>query len=588
MPEAVPTPVTDQEAESKSFAKSLFAGHIREDMVFPYPEPKSGEREMITLVLENLHKFAKEHIDSAKIDREGQIPKEALGALAEMGLFGMQIPEKYGGIGLSQIAYGRVCEEIASIDASIAVTLGAHQSIGLKGLLLFGSDEQKQKYLPQLASGKIIAAFALTEPGSGSDAYSIKTRAVRQPDGSFVLNGNKIWITNGGLAGFFTVFAKTEMESKGETKDKVTAFLVTRDMAGVSTGKDEHKLGIRGSSTTEVAFQNVRVPAENVLGEPGRGFKIAMEILNSGRLGLASGCVGGAKRLLALATQHATQRQQFGKPIAEFGLIKDKLGRMSIDIYVAESIAYLTCGMIDAGVEDYSIESAICKVSGSEMAWNVANEATQIAGGTGYMAEYPYERMLRDARINMIFEGTNEILRCFIALSGMKGVGEYLKIVGEALNEPIKSLGVLYDYFVSQKLSRTLSSDKFTKAHAEVKREAEFIEKHVQELVDAVEKSIRKHKKKIWEKQFVQKRIADIAIDLYRMTAVVSRVSRSIELKGLKAAQTELTMVQAFCAEANRQVTRNLRNMNRNVDEQLKSVSAEACKAQGYPVPLYP
>ena len=490
------------------------------------------------------------------------------------------IPENYGGLGLSQYAYGRIFEELGYLDASIAVTVGAHSSIGLKGLLLFGNEDQKKRYLPKLASGEMLAAFALTEPGAGSDAYSIQTRAVRQPDGSYVLNGNKIWITNGGIADFFTVFAKTEMDTPEGKKDRVTAFIVTRDMAGFSNGKEEKKLGIRGSSTTEISFSNVRVPSENILGEPGKGFKMAMEILNSGRLGLATGSVGGAKRLLELASTHATERKQFGKPIAEFGMIKEKLGQMAIDIYANECAAYLTCSLVDRKTEDYSIESAICKVSASEMLWSVANEAMQIAGGSSYMQEYPYERMLRDARINMIFEGTNEILRSYIALSAMKGMGDYLKVVGKALNAPIKSLGVLYDYFVSHKISRSITGDQIRGAHPELKKETGMIEEFVSELSISVEKVILRHKQAIWEKQFVQKRIAEIAIDLYRMIAVVSRTSRLLEKS---ATCKEADMARVFCAQAGKRIARNFREMDRNQDEILKSVSMAVESAKGYP-----
>ncbi len=541
---------------------------------------------MVRLIIENLRKFADDHIDSAKIDADGKIPEDVLGALKEMGLFGLQIPEKYGGIGLSQLGYGRVFEEVGAIDPSIAVTVAAHQSIGLKGLLLFGTESQKERFLPQLATGKMVAAFALTEPGSGSDAYSIKTRAVKQSDGSYILNGNKIWITNGGIADFFTVFAKTEMDTPEGKKDKVTAFLVTRDMKGLSTGKEEHKMGIRGSSTTEVAFTHVPIPADHVLGEPGRGFKIAMEILNSGRLGLAAGCVGGAKRAIRFSTEHAVSRKQFGKSISEFGLIQDKLGRMTMDTYVLEAITYLTCGMVDSGVGDYSMESAICKVRGSETIWSVVNEATQIAGGSSYMREYPYEQALRDARIHMIFEGTNEILRLFIALTGMQSVGEYLKIVGDALKEPIKSLGVLYDYFVAEQVSRVFSGPQMTKAHSEFQKEAELIENQVKELVDAVEKALRRHGKEIFQRQFAQKRIAEIAMDLFSMVAVVSRATASLNAKGTKETEAEILMTKAFCEEASRRCIHNFRRMDRNIDEELKAVARFSCTATGYPTPL--
>ena len=261
--------------EKKSFSKCLFAGSIEQDLLFPFPQIDPEEAENLKLILESVRQFAADNVDAAEIDREGRIPREVIDGLAEIGLFGMIIPEEYGGYGLSSTAYNRVFEEIAGIDASLAVTLGGHQSIGLKGLLLHGTEEQKKKYFPKLASGEWLAAFALTEPGAGSDAAGIQSLAVLdESKNHYVLNGNKIWITNGGLADFYTVFAKTPVGENGEKK--ITAFIVTRDMEGFSSGKEEEKLGIHGSSTTEITFDNIKVPVENVIGPIGKGFKVAM------------------------------------------------------------------------------------------------------------------------------------------------------------------------------------------------------------------------------------------------------------------------------------------------------------------------
>ena len=316
----------------------------------------------------------------------------------------------------------------------------------MKGLLLFGNEEQKSRYLPRLATGELVAAFALTEPGAGSDAAAIQTRAEQLPVRRLPVNGAKIWITNGGFADVFTVFARTSAPHES-AKPRITAFLVERGK-GVTTGPNERKLGIRGCSTTEVFFDDVVVPAANVLGEVGRGFKVAMEVLNSGRLGLASGCVGQARHLIQLATERVQERKAFGRNIGEFGLIKDKIAHMLSETYALESMTYMTTAMVDAKISDYSIESAICKVYGSETLWRVANETLQIAAGVGYMDDYPYERLLRDARINLIFEGTNEILRCFIALSGMQGPGNELVEVARAMREPIKGFGLLSDFAI--------------------------------------------------------------------------------------------------------------------------------------------
>ena len=431
-----------------SFGKSLFFGEILEDQIFPYPEMDGDSRETVREIVDATAKYMS-GIDGAKLDRSGEMPADLLQSLRELGLFGLIVPQEHGGIGLSNTGYARVMEEVASWDGSVAVTLGAHSSIGFKGLLLFGTDAQKRRWLPKLATGEMIAAFCLTEPGSGSDAFSIRTRAVKSADGShYVLDGEKIWITNGGIADFFTVFAKTTPDTETQ-KGKITAFAVTRDLGGVSHGPHEDKMGIRASVTTSVRFDDVKVPAENVLGEEGKGFKVAMSILNHGRTGLGAGCVGGQKRLLQLASEHAATRKQFGRPIGSFGMIKEKLGRMAMRCYASESLCYLVSSTIDRGGVDYSVEGAATKVFNSESLWTAADEALQIAGGMGYMREQPYERVVRDTRINRIFEGTNEILRLYVGLTGVQRPGEFLQGLGKdlanSLNDPIKSLGVLRD-----------------------------------------------------------------------------------------------------------------------------------------------
>jgi acyl-CoA dehydrogenase family protein 9 len=565
-----------------SFSKAMFSGQIEEDLLFPYPKMKPEEEENVNILIDSLKKFAKEKIDDAKIDKEGKIPKEVIDGLKELGLFGIMIPEEYGGFGLSQTAYAKIFEAVAgNCGASISALLGAHQSIGLKGIILFGTDEQKKKYLPDLASGEKIAAFALTEPGSGSDAASIKTTAVLSPDGKYyILNGSKLWITNGGIAETFTVFAKTEVEEQGEKKQKISAFIVEREM-GVKSGKEEEKLGIKGSSTTELYFEDVKVPVENLLGEKGKGFKIAMEILNSGRLGLGAGCVGGSKAILAKSVEHAKQRKQFGKPIAEFEMIQDKIARMAVETYALESTIYATTGMVDKDGIDYSIESAICKVFGSETLWRTVNECLQIAAGIGYMKEYPYERYLRDSRINIIFEGTNEILRVFIALAGMQPEGEYLKQIGKAMRDPIKSFGFLADFAVHE-LKERITTPTLTKVHPALSHEAMRFQDYVKDFHLAVEKTLVSYGKDIIEKEFIQKRIADMAIDLFCMIATISRTTSLIQEKGEEKVKTEISLCRAFVSDAWRRLKRNLDYMDSNNDEYLKKIASVVYEHNGY------
>jgi acyl-CoA dehydrogenase family protein 9 len=567
--------------EQRSFMKSLFHGLIEESLVFPYPEMKAEEKENVGLILENIRRFGETEVDSKKIDKEHKIPDELLAKMREMGLFGLTIPEEHGGIGLSATAYARVVQELAAIDGSLAVTIGAHQSIGLKAILLLGTDEQKAKYLPKLATGEWAAAFALTEPGAGSDAASITTRAELTDDGKhYVLNGSKIWITNGGFADVFTVFARTSAADAG-VKPRITALIVERSM-GVKNGPSEEKMGIRGSSTTELFFEDVRVPVENVLGEAGRGFKVAMEVLNSGRMGLASGCVGMCKRLIAMSAERVSERKAFGRSIGEFGMIKEKIARMTAETYALESMTYLTTGLVDHGGADYSLESAICKVMGSETLWYVVNETLQIAAGIGYMTEYPYERLMRDARINLIFEGTNEILRAFIALAGMQSPGRQLAEVAKAMREPIKGFGVLREFAI-HRARGLVARERLDRVHPSLRKETVVFEEGVAALAQRVEHTLRKHGREIAEMQLVQKRIAEAAIDLYAIAAVLSRTTRAIDHKGEAGAAREINLTTAFVGLAEARVKWRLAPGDRDSDELLKEIAAQTYKDGGYP-----
>ena len=563
-----------EENSKDSPAKALFLGNIREDLIFPFPKVSAEEKESLEMVIDSINKFMS---DKAQVFREydekGEQPQEYINNLKELGLFGLIIPEEYGGIGFSNTAYSRVLQQTSFYDSSTSLTVGAHSSIGMKALLLFGDEAQKKKYLPSLASGEMIAAFCLTEAGSGSDAASIKTNAKKQADGSWLLNGEKIWITNGGTAGFFTVFARTEGE-----KGKMTAFIVERSLEGVANGPKEDKMGIRASSTTTVSFNNVKLPAQSVLGGEGNGFKVAMSVLNNGRTGLGGGCVGGMKRCIALAAKQASERKQFGKSIAEFGLVKEKIAAMTVSCFATESVVSLVGYYIDNDFADYSVEAAISKVFASEALWYVADEALQIAGGNGYMREFPYENIVRDSRINRIFEGTNEILRLYISLSGMKDAGEYLKDVGKKMgnifNDPIKGFGVLSQY-ATKKVSQLtpLGRDRIELVNANLRNQALVYENYTRELAKATEIILRRHGKNIVEKQFAMKRIADVTIDLFVGLCVLSRVSALIEQKGVENCKHEINMATIFSQQAKRRMNQNLRRVDINEDEEMKDLS---------------
>src|SRR5260370_783671 len=390
------------------------------------------------------------------------------------------------------------------------MTFLAHQSMGLKAVLLSGSEAQKARSLPRLATGELMAAFALTETSAGTDAASIRMRAELQTDGGYVLNGSKICVTNGGLADVFTVFARTSSEEEG-AKPRITAFFVERAW-GVRSGPSEGKLGVRGSSTTQVSFDSVRVPADALLGEPGRGVRVAMQVLDGGRLALASSCVGLCRRAIRMAIEHCRERRAFGRPIGEFGLIKDKIATMMSETWALESLTYLTTGMVDAGIEDFSLESAICKVYASETCLSVVHEALQVAGGGAYMTDCPYERLLRDARVNLVFGGTNETLRAFIALGGMQGPGRQLADVARAIREPIKGFGLLTEFAI-RRARNALSRERLTRQAPVLSREALVFEQYALELARGVDKVLRKHGRDIAEMQYTQKRTSELAMD---------------------------------------------------------------------------
>jgi hypothetical protein len=401
-----------------------------------------------------------------------------------------------------------------------------------------------------------------------------------------VLNGNKLWISNGGIAQFFTVFAKTGSPAE---RGNMTAFIVTRDMAGVSTGPHEDKMGLRASSTTTLHFDNVKVPANNVLGEVGKGFKVAMNILNSGRSGLGGGTVGGMKRLIELSAKQAKDRVQFGKPISEFGLIKQKIGHMVVDCYAAESTVNMVNHFVDSGIKDYAIEGAIAKVFGSEALWRTADEALQVAGGNGYMCEFPYERVVRDARINRIFEGTNDILRLFIALTAMNEVGASLKELSESLkgifDSPIKGFGVLSEYARRRASFATgipVQKTTFTKLPAALKDKAELFEDLTRKLAGAVDRILRKHGKNIIGKQFASKRLADAMIDLFVFACTLSRVATALESKGAAQVTKELEILSVLSGQVRRRVNSNFSKIDDNDDELIKSLADHALDAERY------
>jgi acyl-CoA dehydrogenase family protein 9 len=562
-----------------SFTKGLFLGEIREDLVFPFPTLSPEERESLTMILDSVRNFAADRVDRAKFDHDGQFADGVRQGLHELGVMGLSIPEEYGGFGASAKVYNRVFAEIGGIDPALCVYFGAHQSIGCKGITLFGSDEQKRKYLPRCASGELVAGFCLTEPGSGSDAQAMKTAAVLSDDGThYLLSGTKIWISNAGYADLFTVFAKVAVDVDGKRKQRVTAFIVDAHAPGVTLGKREEKMGIKASDTRAVFFDRVKVPVEDRIGDVGQGFRIALEVLNSGRLGLASASARGTRVVMNEALAYAKQREQFGRPIGSFEMIQRKIATNAAECYAADSAVMVAAGMVVRGGSDFSLETAACKIFASELAFRAANDALQIAGGIGYSKEFRYEQAVRDSRINLIFEGTNEILRALIALMGLQQPGERLKAVGKAFKDPIRSLGAI-GHFIADRAKKTITKPSFTRIHPTLVAEADRVATLVHDLALAVENTIMKNGKGIVEKQFIQERLANAAIEIFIATAVLSRTTWEIERLGEEGAEASIDCARIFVPMAYRRARRQIRAVGRHQDNRLKAIASRALES---------
>ncbi|HWL23209.1 MAG TPA: acyl-CoA dehydrogenase family protein [Ureibacillus sp.] len=471
---------------------------------------------------------------------------ELMAKAAELGLLAADVPEEYEGLGLDKISSALIGEKM-SVAGGFSLTHGAHVGIGSLPIVLFGNEEQKKKYLPKLASGEMIAAYALTEPGSGSDALGAKTVAKLNDAGThYILNGEKQWITNAGFANVFVVYAKID-------GDKFTAFIVEREYPGVSVGAEEKKMGIKSSSTRTLILEDVAVPVENLLGEVGRGHVIAFNILNIGRYKLGVGTVGGSKRALDLAIQYTNQRQQFKTKLSSFNLTKEKLATMAATLYASESLNYRTVGYYDevmsslgtegqkdskavaSAVSEYAIECSIAKVFGSETLDYIADEAVQLHGGYGFMSEYEVERIYRDSRINRIFEGTNEINRLIVP-------GTFMK---KALKGELPLLKVAQD--LQEELLMLMPEEISDEALAQEK----YLVKNAKKIgILAAGIAAQAYGAKLEQEQEVLVNIANIANQLYAMESVVIRTAKAIERDGLEKSKQKILYTEIFCQEA--------------------------------------
>jgi alkylation response protein AidB-like acyl-CoA dehydrogenase len=473
-----------------------------------------------------------------------KLARELIGKAADLGLIGANIPEEYGGLGLDQTSGALIGENIGR-SASFATTLGAESGIGLLPIVYFATDAAKQKYLPKVASGELITAYALTEAGSGSDAMAAKATAKLSDDGKeYILNGEKMWITNGGFADIFIVFAKVD-------GDKFSAFIVERQ-PGLTSGAEEHKMGIKGSSTTALVLSDVRTPVENLLGEVGKGHKIAFNVLNIGRFKLGAMCIGGMKLMVHETVRYANERHQFGKSISSFGAIKAKLAEQAIRTWVGESMIYRTLGLIEAGIgavdakdmdarlraiEEYAAECSIIKVALSEYCDFVADEMVQVYGGYGYSADYPAERAYRDSRINRIFEGTNEINRMLIP-------GRLMKSALSGNLALLPAAQALMDEVLSPQLGGLDDDDTLLAVEDKLTKNSK------KEALMTLGTAAQKYMMKLGDQQEILMGIADIIMDAYAMETAILRARKLAASEGETAAARYLDMTRVFCNDA--------------------------------------
>jgi acyl-CoA dehydrogenase family protein 9 len=567
--------------QALGFAKGLFQGHFVSDWVMPYPRIPAAQQIELDETLTELRQFLDEHLDAAEIDRQADIPRSVIDGLGRVGVLGMTAPKEYGGRGFSQMANCKVLEEIGRRCASTSVFVNAHHSIGIRALLLFGTHEQKQQWLPKLSSGEQLGSFALTEKEAGSDAANVQMQARPSEDGShFILNGEKRYITNAAIAHELTVMARTPVP--GSDKTAITAFLVTPDMPGFEILEARMpKMGIRGTATGRFALRDVKVPKENILGQMGKGLKVALTVLDFGRTTFGACCTGAAKTCLEMAVQHANTRKQFNKTLGNFELVKKKIARIAADAYAMEAMTTVTGSFIDRGLEDYMLETAMLKVFTTERLWECINDVFQIHGGAAYMTDLPLERMMRDARINQIGEGANEVLTSFIALVGMRGPGMEFKEIYDTMMKPSRD-GMGKAWAAGKnRLGATVRVPDVPVHSEQLRPHARQLGRLIRRFNFAVNRALITYREPILDMQLVQERIANAAMDLFASTCVLSRLDGEIQFarRNGDAAAPDHSAADLFLRQSFRRIRGFLGGLTDN-DDKAVLATAKSCLAR--------
>ena len=561
------------------FAKGLFLGNFVADWVMPYPRLDSGKQTELETALADVREMLDRELDPNWIDRNADIPRNLIDGLARTGVLGMTAPREVGGRGFSQMQYCRILEEIGKRDASTSVFVNAHHSIGIRALILFGSREQQAEWLPALVAGEKLAAFALTEREAGSDAANVRMTATPSDDGShYLLNGEKRYITNAAVSQVWTVMARTPVPGK-PGKDAITAFLVTPDMPGVEMIEGRMpKLGIRGTATGRFRLNNVRVPKENILGPLGKGLRVALTVLDFGRTTFGACCTGAAKHCLQLAIEHANSRQQFKKTLGNFDLVKKKIARMAADVYAMEAMTNVTASLIDRGLEDYMIETAMLKVFTTDRLWEAVNDAFQIHGGSAYFDDNPLGRMLRDARINQIGEGSNEVLTSFIALVGMRGPGmEFKEIYDTMMSFSVNRVGKAWSAGMNR-LGATVRTPNVPVQSAELRGVAGQLGRLIWRFNVAVNRALVVYREPVLDMQLIQERIAGAAMELFASTCALSRWDSELQSRGRngKTQPLDFAAPEYFLRKSIRHARELLAKLNDNDDRALLAAADAA------------
>lgn len=578
------------------FAKNLFWGRLREDLVFPYPEVPEDERRRCDALLEELETYLRTEHPAVRIDQEQSIPKWVVKRLFAMGVMGITIPTEYGGLGMGITSYNRVLETLGRYCASSAVMVSAHQSIGCKALMLFGSERQKKTFLPKVAR-EYLSAFCLSEPNVGSDAGGQETWAVKSDDGThYILNGEKKWSTSASDSGFFTVMCKLRVPdpATGATREAVTALIVTPDMEGVDIfEKNRSKTGIRGTWQGRIRFTDVRVPAENLLHKEGRGLNVALTCLNFGRCTLSAGVTGAARQALDQAAKWVETRYQFKRPIADFELVHQRLARMSAYVYAMDAVLYLMTGLLDRGEKDIMVETAMTKVFCSEHGWQVLDDAMQIMGGDAFMTEYEIERSWRDNRIHRVVEGSNEVMQPFIFAYGGKQLAEQMMGLQEAMgwdsdesftanvgrivrngSRP-KVLGRAIPLALELFLGRRPKRPTVTRVHASLRGYADRLAHRVREHAHQYKLASRDHREDIITHQATQARLADNAILLFALSACLSRADLLLRRGATgTAAERDLAAFEHVFDLFTLRFDDNVLALRRNADPSMRKAAA--------------